>query len=133
MMLRLVAAVCAVLAMNAGAALAADEPAKPSACAQVRSIDQWAVIDDRTAMIWTAGNRRFKVTFTTSCRDMKHAHFAEIARKASSGLCLSPGDDIVFGRKHPKMRNDEPQEEQRCMIKTIEPMPDEAPTAPANH
>lgn len=131
-MLRSFAVVCAVLAASASAGLAADEPTKPS-CATVRSIDQWGVIDDKTAIIWTSGNRRFKVTFTTSCRDMKHAHFAEISRKASSGLCLSPGDDIVFGRKHPKMRNDEPQEEQRCMIKTIEPMPDEAPPAPANH
>jgi len=133
MKLRSVAMAGAVLAVNAGAALAADEPAKPSNCAQVRSIDQWGVIDDKTAIIWTTGNRRFKVTFTTSCRDMKHANFAEIARKASSGLCLSPGDDIVFGRKHPRMRNDEPQEEQRCMIKTIEPMPDEAPAGPANN
>jgi hypothetical protein len=132
-MLRSVVVACAALTLSLGVALAADEPAKPSACAQVRSIDQWGVIDDRTAIIWTAGNRRFKVTFTTSCRDMKHAHFAQIARKASSGLCLSPGDDIVFGRKHPKMRNDEPQEEQRCMIKTIEPMPAEAPAAPVNH
>jgi hypothetical protein len=133
MMVRLIAMACAMSTVNAALALAADEPVKPSTCAQVRSIDQWAVIDDRTAIIWTADNRRFKVTFTTSCRDMKHAHFAEIARKASSGLCLSPGDDIVFGRKHPKMRNDEPQEEQRCMIKTIEPMPEETPAAPANH
>jgi hypothetical protein len=132
MRLRSVVVACAVLAANAGVASAADEPAKPSSCAQVRSIDQWDVIDDRTAIIWTTGNRRFKVTFTTSCRDMKHAHFAEISRRASSGLCLSPGDDIVFGRKHPKMRNDTPQEEQRCMVKSIEPMPEEAPAAPAN-
>jgi hypothetical protein len=133
MMLRSVVVACAALTLSVSAALAADEPVKPSTCAQVRSIDQWSVIDNRTAIIWTTGNRRFKVTFTTSCSDMKDANFAEIARRASSGLCLSPGDDIVFGRKHPKMRNDTPQEEQRCMIKTIEPMPDEAPAAPASN
>lgn len=119
-----------VLAAGAGLA-AAEEPANTATCAQVSAIDGWGVIDDKTALLVTpGGGRRYKVTFVGTCRDMKHANFAEIERRKSSGICLAPGDAIVFRRSHPNIRREEPaMEERRCTIKSIEAMPGE--TAPS--
>lgn len=134
MVLRSFVVACAALALGVGAGLAAEEPAKQSSCVQARSIHQWDVIDDRTAYIYTSPTRKFKVTFVGTCRDMKYAHFAEIERRASSGICLAPGDEIVFSRRHPRLRSDEPYEAQHCMIKSVEAVPheDEKPAGGQN-
>jgi hypothetical protein len=125
MLFRLIVA-CGAAAVAAGTALA-DDASKTSSCAMMRMIDGFGVIDDRTALLTEVSpKRRYKVTFVGTCRDMKHANFAFIERRVSSGICLAPGDEIAFTRRHPKMRNPDsniPEEEQRCVIKSIEPTP----------
>jgi hypothetical protein len=120
------------LAAVCGPAVAAEEPAKPSSCAFVRSIDSWKPIDDTHAIIYTSPRRKFKVTFFAPCRELKWAIFARIETRPSAGTCLSAGDTLVFGRGGllPTRRW---EFEERCTISAIEPMPleDEKPKADA--
>ena len=115
---------CAAFAVAVGVpatALAADEAPKPSNCAFASTVDRfdrWAVVDDRTIVIEISPGRQFKVTFTSTCRDAKYANFLRIERRVSSGLCISPGDIIVFSRMpHP---SGNPGSEDTCMIKKVE-------------
>ena len=125
MMTRAVLMSLAGLAVACGPAVAAEEPAKPSSCAFVRSIDSWTRIDDTHAIIYTSPKRKFKVTFFAPCRELKWAIFARIETRPSAGTCLSVGDTLVFGRGGllPRRRW---EFEERCTISAIEPMPLEA-------
>jgi len=72
------------------------------------------------------------VTFVGTCRDMKRANFATIQRRVSSGICLAPGDEIVFRSSHPNIRREAPaMEERRCTIKSIEAIPKPGEPAPS--
>lgn len=122
MMLRSFIVSCAALAASAGAVLAAEEPSKPSSCAFVRSIDKWEAIDAQSAFIYTSPKRKFKVTFVAPCRELKWAIFARIDTRPSSATCLSAGDTLVFGRGA-LVPDGRWQNEERCMIKTIEAVP----------
>lgn len=132
MMTRVLLVSLAGLGIACGPAIAAEEPAKPSACAFVRSIDSWKPIDDTHAIITTSPQRKFKVTFFAPCRELKWAIFARIETRPSAGTCLSVGDTLVFGRGGllPSRRW---EFEERCTISAIEPMPleDEKPKADA--
>ena len=110
------------LALSASAVPAADEPAKPSSCAFVRSIDRWEPIDDTHAFIYTSPRRKFKLTFFTTCRELKWALGARLDRRASSSTCLSVGDTLVFGRGT-LFPNGRWADEERCTITAIEPVP----------
>ena len=118
--------VALVVALPAQTTFAAADQAKPSSCAFVRSINNWKPIDDQTAIIETSPRRKFKVTFATPCRELKWAHFARLDPRPSSAVCLSAGDVLVFGRGalFPSGRA---EFEERCMIRTIEPLPLDAP------
>ena len=109
-------------AAGASAAVAADEPAKPSSCAMIRSIDYWKPIDDTHAIIYTSPRRKYKVTFFAPCRELKWAIFARLDTRPSSGLCLSAGDTLIFGRGSlfPSHRF---EFEERCTITAVEPLP----------
>jgi hypothetical protein len=122
MMMRAVTISLVGFGLLSGPALAGDEPAKPSSCAFVRSIDYWKPIDDTHAYIYTSPRRKFIVTFFAPCRELKWAIFARIETRPSSSTCLSPGDTIVFGRGGalPSRRF---EFEERCMITAIEPVP----------
>jgi hypothetical protein len=118
------AALAAVLASST--ALAADDETKPSDCAFVRTIDRFAVVDERTIIIEVSPSRRFKVTFTTTC-DLKYARFARLDPRPVKPICLSPGNVIVFTRT--PFGNDEPEDE--CMIRKVEAIPAPADGEPA--
>lgn len=92
----------------------ADDPAPRarSSCAFVRSVNNFKEIDDYSAIIETSPRRRFKVTFFNSCREMRWALFARV--EARPGICLSQGDKIIVGRHGFR---------ERCIIKSIEPLP----------
>jgi len=110
------------MAMTATAPPAvADEtsPAPKGPCAFISQIDNFKEIDDYSAIIETAPNRRYKVTFFNSCRQMRWALFARV--EARPGICLSKGDQIVVGRHGFA---------DRCMIETIEALPSIARTVP---
>lgn len=107
-------------------ALADDDETKPSDCAFVRTIDRFAVVDDRTIVIEVSPERRFKVTFTTRC-DLKYARFARLDPRPVKPICLSPGNVIVFTRT--PFGNDKPEDE--CMIRKVEAVPPPAEDAPA--
>lgn len=124
MLLRSFVALCAAVASGTGAALAAEEPATPSSCAFVRSIDKWEAIDAQSAYIYTSPKRKFKVTFIGPCRELKWAIFARIDTRPSSATCLSVGDTLVFGRGA-LVPDGRWQNEERCTIKTIEAVPRE--------
>lgn len=134
MMMR--ALICSVTAigLGCGVAFAAEETAKPSSCAFVRSIDSWKPIDDTHAYIYTSPRRKFKVTFFAPCRELKWAIVARIETRPSSATCLSPGDALIFGRGGvlPSRRW---EFEERCVITAIEAVPlgekEEAPAKPA--
>ena len=132
MMTRALLVLLAGLAIAGGSAIAAEEPAKPSSCAFVRSIDSWKPIDDTHAILYTSPRRKFKVTFFAPCRELKWAIFARIETRPSAGTCLSVGDTLVFGRGGllPSRRW---EFEERCTISAIEAMPleDEKPKTDA--
>ena len=112
------------------AAPTAGQSAKPSSCAVVQTIDSWKDADELTVILETSPRRRYKVTFTAPCPDVKRGFLALIQRLPSAGTCLSPGDSIVFARRvpvsHRKFGFDE-----RCAIKTIAALPVEANDASA--
>jgi hypothetical protein len=134
MMMRAVVISLAGLGLMSGSAPAGDEPAKPSSCAFVRSIDYWKPIDDTHAYIYTSPKRKFLVTFFAPCRELKWAIFARLETRPSSSTCLSVGDTIVFARGG-ALPNRRWEFEERCMITAIEPAPiadkEEPPKAPA--
>ncbi|MCE9523133.1 MAG: DUF6491 family protein [Alphaproteobacteria bacterium] len=106
---------CATALQPASAA----EPLSPG-CALVSSIDSWQEVDEETAIIEASPRRKFRVTFTSPCREMNASIFAHIELRRSAGRCLSPGDTIIFGRG--QSRAFEHYEfEERCTIKSIEP------------
>lgn len=103
-------------------AIANEQQAKPrSSCAFVRQIDNFKEIDDYSAIIETSPNRRFKVTFVNSCREMRWAHFARI--EARPGICLSAGDKIIVGRHGFA---------DRCVIRSVEALPPKGQAQPAS-
>lgn len=118
-------AITAAVFITGAPTFAADQPAKPGACAFVRSIDRWEPIDDTHAYIYTSPRRKFKVTFFAPCRELKWAIFARLDTRPSAGTCLSVGDTLVFGRGSllPSRRW---EFEERCTITAIEPVPFEA-------
>ena len=102
--------------------LADDAPQKPrSSCAFVSQIDNFKEIDDYSAIISTSPNRRYKVTFFNSCREMRWAIFARV--EARPGICLSKGDAIIVGRHGFR---------DRCVIDSIEALPPKARATPAS-
>lgn len=113
-------AAASILAL-AGPALADDKPQTPkSSCAFVRQIDSFKEVDDHTAIIETSPNKRFKVTFFNSCRELRRAIFARVD---SGGVCLRKGDWIIVGRQG---------FEERCIIETIEALPPKEQVTPAS-
>ena len=113
------AAVAAAAVLLIGPAVA--DPPKRSSCAFVRQIDNFKEIDDYTAIIETSPNRRFKVTFVNSCREMRWAHFARV--EARPGICLSPGDKIVVGRHGFA---------DRCVVRSVEALPPKGQAVPTS-
>jgi hypothetical protein len=126
----LTAAIAIFLPALSAAAPTVDEPTKPSSCAMVKSIDSWKDIDVSTVILITSPSRRYRVTFTAPCPDVKRGILALIQRSPGAGVCLSPGDSIVFARQSPVSRQNFDYDE-RCVIKTISAILVEAKTAPA--
>ena len=118
---RTMLAAASVLAL-AAPALADDTPKKPrSSCAFVSQIDNFKEIDDYSAIIETSPNRKYKVTFFNSCREMRWAIFARV--DARPGICLGKGDAIIVGRNG---------FQQRCIIDSIEALPPKVKATPAS-
>ncbi|MBP6011855.1 MAG: hypothetical protein KBA31_06470 [Alphaproteobacteria bacterium] len=98
--------------------IAADEPKHATTpCVFVSQIDHFQYVDDKTAILETSPNKRFRVTFFNACRELRWAVFARI--EARPGTCLAAGDKIVSGHG--------PGSEERCMIETIEQLPPNIP------
>ncbi len=131
-MIRNIFVACTALALSGSALMAADAPAKPSSCAWVRSIDSWTQIDETHAYIYTSPTRRFRLTFVAPCRELKWSSFARIDTRISTGMCLSAGDTLVFGRGSP-FADDRFEFEERCTIRAIEaaPLEQKTPAKPA--
>lgn len=125
----LTAAIALFLPVLAAAAPTVDDPTKPSPCAKVQSIDSWKDIDLSTVILQTSPRRRYRVTFTAPCPDVKRGILALIQRSPGAGMCLSSGDSIVFARQSPVSPQNFDYDE-RCVIKTITAMPVEAKNAP---
>jgi hypothetical protein len=101
--------------------IAADEPKHSTTpCLFVSQIDHFQYVDDKTAILETSPNKRFRVTFFSTCREMRWAVFARV--EARSGICLAKGDKIVAGHGLGG--------EERCMIETIEALPPSIPKSP---
>lgn len=60
---------------------------------------------------------------------MSNSLFAHIETRRGGGICLSPGDTIVFGRGETRAREHYVFED-RCTIKSIEPVVAGAPEIP---
>lgn len=127
---RLIAAVAFVFPTLSVAAATVNDPVTPSTCAVVRTIDSWTDVDESTVILETSPRRRYKVTFIAACPDVKRGGVALIQRSPSAGVCLSPGDSIIFARKSPPGPQNFDYDE-RCIIKTIAALPVEAANAPA--
>jgi hypothetical protein len=126
------------LASLAGA-WADDTPSPPRTCVIMRSIHRWTDLDDKTALIESA-SRRYKITFWGSCHEMSLSIFARVERSPSAGLCLERGDVLVFNEGLPSpigpaRERAHPAFEERCIIDSIEALPDkpEAADQPTSH
>ena len=109
-------------------ALAGDESqSKPDAstqCVMLRTISGWSRIDDRTLLLRSVG-RRYRVQFDAPCYE---ANWAFGARVDHPGVCLSPGDTLIFEidsspigpRSH---RRGHRGFEERCIVRSIERLP----------
>jgi hypothetical protein len=117
--LLVLSAFAATFGSFAAPAVAENTPARAS-CAFVRQIYNFKEIDDYSAIIQTSPSRRYKVTFYNNCREMRWALFARV--EARPGICLSQGDKIIVGRHG--LRD-------RCVIKSVEPLPPRDSTTPA--
>lgn len=119
--------IAAVLPAPPLTAPSADKPVAPSSCAIVQTVDSWQDVDESSVILETSPHRRYKVTFTAPCPDVKRAVLALIQRAPSAGMCLAPGDAIVFARRSPAGPKNFDYDE-RCVIKTITAQPIEAST-----
>ena len=97
-------------------------------CVVVRTISGWSRVDDRTLIMRTSPQKKYKVTFFSPCRE---ANWAYSARVDNFGMCLRPGDILVFqvGAQSfgPRWSNpfNTPRGgfEERCAVKSIELLP----------
>jgi hypothetical protein len=122
------AALCVAISATIAPSLAADEAGQSATpCVFVSQIDHFQYVDDKSAILETSPDKRFKVTFFNSCRELRWAIFARV--EARPGICLAKGDKIVVGRVHGI--------EERCIIDSIEAMPPRIPksaeTAPKDN
>ncbi len=121
------ALVLALVGAALGGPVFADDQPAPAApalsCARVKSIRNWEPIDQMTAYIFTTPRTRFKVTFFGPCMELKRGDFSRIDTGGSRHMCLSPGDQLIVGQQL--------SVPERCVIKTIEPAPFDAPAEPA--
>jgi len=107
------------------APVAADDAPKPSSCAVINSIDDWKIVDRTTIIVSTGPTHNYKVTFLGTCPHLKWSILARVDTKPSTGMCLSAGDTIVFGRGGAPRHF---EEEERCVVKSVERMePAQAP------
>jgi len=88
------------------------EVAYESACVSVRALDNWDIKNERTMFVEATRDRRFKVTFTTSCLK----RWPQTVRVESRGECLMPGDTFVFGRSS----GGTPESEERCVVSQVQ-------------
>lgn len=113
------AILCAAVLHAPAPALADGE--RSASCPIVSSIDSWQEVDETTAVIETSPRQKFRVTFTAPCREMSSSLFAHVDTRHGGGICLSPGDTIVFGRGETRA-HEHYEFEERCTIKTIDPV-----------
>ena len=104
-------------------------PSQTRRCLVARSIDGWNRIDDRTLILTVSPRHRYKVTFVNPCRQ---ANWAWAARVQGFGMCIRPGDTLIFNVGAFRSRHD--GFEQSCFIHSIEelPPPAEKPAATGN-
>ena len=123
-----IALVCAVGV--ASAPLAADQATPPASCVRTQSIDDWRALEDGSIVVRTSPSKSFKVTFTAPCRHLKWSVLARVDTRPTGALaCLTRGDVILFGRG-PRRSNDTFEQEERCVVKSIEPYEEPQPTPP---
>ena len=112
-------ALCVVLTAAPVGSIAKAGPS-PS-CALVNSIDAWQEADEATVVIETSPSQKFRIEFTAPCRETSNSLVAHIETRRGGGICLIPGDTIVFGRGQ-TVAFEHYEFEERCTIKTIEPV-----------
>jgi hypothetical protein len=120
-----------MLVMMATTLHAESDAAKPSAstdndtqCVILRTISGWSRIDDRTLLLRSVG-RRYRVQFDAPCYE---ANWAFGARVDHPGICLRPGDTLIFDidsspmapRSHRRVHQGF---EERCIVRSIERLP----------
>lgn len=115
--------VAALVVALAGAADAADEPAKLPNCTFLE-LNGFAYVDDHTAVL-EYGNRTgappelrlwFKVTFSNACPRLKRARFVEM----KTADCPKLGDVLKFSRRP---FADDDHDNDSCRISTAEEIP----------
>lgn len=115
------------IAMLALSALTLSDPAATEEtkmpCPFVRSVDNFKVVDDYTAIIETGPSRKYLVKFANNCRELKWSWSARV--EARPGICLRPGDVIVAGQQ-----NGIPG---RCYISSITQLPANTGQTPASY
>lgn len=104
----------------------ADDDSKPkpdtsTQCVMLRTISGWSRIDDRTLLLRSAG-RRYRVQFDAPCYE---ANWAFGARVDHPGICLRPGDTLIFDIDSSPVgprwgHRDHRGFEERCFVKLIE-------------
>ena len=114
----------------AGVVIAADQAGAPASCVRTQSIDDWRPLDDGSIVVRTSPAKSFKVTFTAPCRHLRWSVLARVdTRPTGATACLTKGDVILFGRG-PRRPDDSFEQEERCVVKTVEPYEEPKPTTP---
>jgi hypothetical protein len=86
-----------LMTLLAGPAVSVEsgEEAAPNSeyrCAWGRYIDNFKLVDDKTAILTQGVSRKYQVTFLNSCRDLR---FVERVGIDATGSCLEKGDALI--------------------------------------
>ena len=63
-------------------------------CAWARHVDNFKLVDDKTAILTQGVSRKYKVTFLNSCRDLR---FEERIAIDTTSSCIEKGDALIVG------------------------------------
>jgi hypothetical protein len=105
---------CAAFAVMLAAPALADQP-----CLMMRNLYSWHEIDKHSVMLEDVGHKRFKVTYSGYCGNLKFVLGIGVKSQSISSLaCLERGD-MLLARQN--------QVSFQCLVQTVEPYTGPAP------
>jgi hypothetical protein len=108
-----------------------DHPERRLSCVRTQAIYDWKPAGSSAVVVSTSLDKRYRVSFAAPCRHMSWSVFASVSTRPTGPIpCLSPGDVFVFGRGA-TLANGRYEEEERCTVRSVKPLPATTPAAQA--